>query len=384
MSIFDANIQDEWSKDYLISKIKKAQEKYHKESPCVHCGPGNGCDDCRGCEDAKKNYELEKELHNALDEYKKKFGISYQAEEAIKQANKAEEKWLDIRKKCQVCGKSLVSGCLKCDIYPSLTNALSEFKYCKEDLKRIYDIDYDIYEINKNNKAMITTEQEKRDMIIDPGVTIKQWIDHNIYKHGAQNFFNIISNAWDDKMIESIKKSLLDEVKTHIKPKDINTIEDLAKLLDGNEYGDETRNEYNINVEELCKKNNWVVVFGYSDDNMELRGAVDDEIGSWDGVIVKFVKKDDFYIEDPDEETYKKAKENIFVPIENNELEKLKKDNYKDTCVIEALWCPNDSEVSWQFNCKGAPSVRFNIMEDEKLEAECLVIDLNGLLKHEN
>ena len=45
MSIFDANIQDEWSKDYLISKIKKAQEKYHKESPCVHCGPGNGCDD---------------------------------------------------------------------------------------------------------------------------------------------------------------------------------------------------------------------------------------------------------------------------------------------------------------------------------------------------
>ena len=70
----------------------------------------------------------------------------------------------------------------------------------------------------------------------------------------------------------------------------------------------------------------------------------------------------------------------MFTPIEDSELEDLKKDNYKGTCVIEGLWGPEDSDASWQFNCAGAPSVRFNIMEEEELYAECLVIDLNGLL----
>lgn len=224
------------------------------------------------------------------------------------------------------------------------------------------------------------TDEQKRDLIIDSGVTIKQWLDYNINKHGAQNFFDCVNNAWDDKMIESIRQSLLGEIKTKIKPRNIETIDDLANLLDGNEYGDELRNEYNLNVEEICKKNNWVVVFGYSDDNLELRGAIDDEIGAWEGITVKLVKPGDFYLVDEYEETYQKAKETMFTPIEDSELEDLKKDNYKGTCVIEGLWGPEDSDASWQFNCAGAPSVRFNIMEEEELYAECLVIDLNKLL----
>ena len=70
MSIFDASVQDDWARDDLIAKIKAAEKKYYNESPCLHCGPGNGCDDCRGCEDAKRNYELEKALHNAIEAYK--------------------------------------------------------------------------------------------------------------------------------------------------------------------------------------------------------------------------------------------------------------------------------------------------------------------------
>jgi len=373
------------TKEDHIKKIKEAQDKYYKESPCLHCGPGNGCDDCRGCEDAKKNYDLQKVLREALDEYEKTYGISYQCEELIKSTEEAEIKWLDIRQKCTECGKSLASGCLECNRYSALINSLNKFKYLKEDLERQYHIQYEDYKNKqdnniKNSKVMIMTDEQKRDLIIDSGVTIKQWIDYNINKYGAQNFFDCVNNSWDDKMIESIKQSLLEEIKTKIKPRNIETIDDLANLLDGNEYGDELRNEYNLNVEEICKKNNWVVVFGYSDDNLELRGAIDDEIGAWEGITIKLVKPGDFYLVDEYEETYQKAKETMFTSIEDSEFEELKKDNYKGTCVIECLWCPEDSDASWQFNCAGAPSIRFNIMEEEELYAECLVIDLNCLI----
>ena len=42
------------TKEDIVAKIKAAESKYYKESPCLHCGPGNGCDDCRGCEIQKR------------------------------------------------------------------------------------------------------------------------------------------------------------------------------------------------------------------------------------------------------------------------------------------------------------------------------------------
>ena len=41
MSIYDSKIYDDWREGYLIQKIKEAEDKYYKESPCLHCGPGN-------------------------------------------------------------------------------------------------------------------------------------------------------------------------------------------------------------------------------------------------------------------------------------------------------------------------------------------------------
>lgn len=47
------------------------------------------------------------------------------------------------------------------------------------------------------------------------------------------------------------------------------TKEQMAALLNGREYGDEiTRAEHQI-----ARASGLVVVFGYSDDNMEVRGA---------------------------------------------------------------------------------------------------------------
>ena len=37
----------------FFKKIKEAESYYYKNNPCYHCGPGNGCDDCRDCKDSK-------------------------------------------------------------------------------------------------------------------------------------------------------------------------------------------------------------------------------------------------------------------------------------------------------------------------------------------
>lgn len=57
------------------------------------------------------------------------------------------------------------------------------------------------------------------------------------------------------------------------------TPKELAAKLDGNQYGSEIDRE----TEKVAADNGLVVVFGYSDDNVELRGAIDDEVGAFNG-----------------------------------------------------------------------------------------------------
>jgi hypothetical protein len=54
------------------------------------------------------------------------------------------------------------------------------------------------------------------------------------------------------------------------------TKEQMAQMLNGCEYG----NEMTKVQEDLAKLNGLVVVFGASDDLMEMRGAIDDEFGT--------------------------------------------------------------------------------------------------------
>ena len=57
---------------------------------------------------------------------------------------------------------------------------------------------------------------------------------------------------------------------------------DFASALNGREYGNEiTREE-----ETAAKEAGIVVAFGYSDDNIELRGAINDEIGAYEGTEI--------------------------------------------------------------------------------------------------
>lgn len=52
----------------------------------------------------------------------------------------------------------------------------------------------------------------------------------------------------------------------------------IAENLDGMMYMDEPSEEFI----RYAKENNIVIVFGYSDDNVELRGAIEDEIYAYD------------------------------------------------------------------------------------------------------
>lgn len=56
------------------------------------------------------------------------------------------------------------------------------------------------------------------------------------------------------------------------------TLKEFAKMLDNREYGNEITKE----EEQLAKELGFVVVFGYSDDNIEFYGAVDEEIGLYE------------------------------------------------------------------------------------------------------
>lgn len=111
------------------------------------------------------------------------------------------------------------------------------------------------------------------------------------------------------------------------------TLKEFAKMLDGREY----RHEITKEEEALAKELGFVVVFGYSDDNAELRGAIDDEIGCFDGGV-----------------------------LEHDDLPNM----------IYAMWCPEYIDCSWAYQTS-IPHEKFHIYEDGELYCVGIVCDIN-------
>lgn len=65
------------------------------------------------------------------------------------------------------------------------------------------------------------------------------------------------------------------------------TSKELADLLDGNQYGQEITKEQEM----TAANSNLVVVFGYSDDDVELRGEINDEVGAYNGTTFRVTRK---------------------------------------------------------------------------------------------
>jgi hypothetical protein len=137
------------------------------------------------------------------------------------------------------------------------------------------------------------------------------------------------------------------------------TKEQLAETLNGNEYGNEITKEQ----EQQAKENGLVVVFGYSDDNMELRGALDDEFGCYNGGEIKFTKE---------------GKQ-----VDEDDMEVLEKYNVVPKLItIDAVWDEpfdeTDERCSFQYKAD-FPHSKFRIMEDGELYCVGIVFDLSDV-----
>lgn len=122
------------------------------------------------------------------------------------------------------------------------------------------------------------------------------------------------------------------------------TAKELAAALSGREYGMEISRE----EEQAAKEAGLVVVYGYSDDYAELRGAIDTEIGAYEGATI-YIGKDGL-IDDPTCSDTEYCTCPYFVAVRNAAK------------AIKAIW-HDAGGPCWTFETD-IPHETFTIMED--------------------
>ena len=140
------------------------------------------------------------------------------------------------------------------------------------------------------------------------------------------------------------------------------TPQELAARLNGREYGSEiTKAE-----EAEAKAAGLVVVFGASDDLVELRGAIDDELGAYEGTTLRITPLGLL----PSWETVLEA--GAESDAEDYFLKK-----HAGIAEVKALWCPGDALLgtSWAYET-AIPHATFDVMEDGELYCRGIVFRL--------
>ena len=133
-----------------------------------------------------------------------------------------------------------------------------------------------------------------------------------------------------------------------------------AENLNGREYGHELYDH----EEEQLKSVGLVVAFGYSDDNVEFRGAFNDEVGGWEDFEIAFLDGDILY------KCHDYCNEHV-CPLWKDAISKIK--------TIRATF-GNDG---WKFYAD-IPHEKFTIMEDGEVYGEGIVFayeDIGGKMK---
>lgn len=135
------------------------------------------------------------------------------------------------------------------------------------------------------------------------------------------------------------------------------TSKELAVMLDGNQYG----SEIDRVTEKVAADNGLVVVFGYSDDNVELRGAIDDEVGAFDGTTFHVTRSG--VIGDIDDTDDDKRYE-IYQALSRAEK-------------ITAVW-HDTGEPCWTYETE-IPHDTFRVLEGEELFCVGIVFNIGDL-----
>lgn len=135
--------------------------------------------------------------------------------------------------------------------------------------------------------------------------------------------------------------------------------EELAALLNGREYGSEMTPE----EEATAKTARLLVIFGACDDLTELRGALSDEAGAYDGAVHQ-IDREGFV---PDWESIDHGDEEACAAYFKRKGSGI---------VVEAKW--DWKGYSWWIETE-APHAGFDIMEDPDTYCRGIVIDLAKL-----
>lgn len=139
----------------------------------------------------------------------------------------------------------------------------------------------------------------------------------------------------------------------------MNPAQALADLLHGRLIG----HEITPAEEAQAKAAGLVVVFGYSDDNVELRGAIDDEVAAWEGTVLRVCADGLLPDWDVDKFTDEATAETYF---------RRKAAGFKQ---IEALWCPDGMNLAWAYKTD-IPHATFDVMEDGSVFSRGIVFAL--------
>lgn len=140
--------------------------------------------------------------------------------------------------------------------------------------------------------------------------------------------------------------------------------EELALRLNNRPYGNEITEEEEL----LAKENNLVVIFCYSDDLVEFRGKIYDELDAYEGT--------DFIIATPGME-YQDEEGRIYTA---KDLEVLPFDDDSPSQVnrFSAQWSPEELDCSWLIKT-AVPHITFDIIEDQELYCRGIVVDTQDL-----
>jgi hypothetical protein len=133
------------------------------------------------------------------------------------------------------------------------------------------------------------------------------------------------------------------------------TIKEAAAALEGNEYTQEGSKELFDRMNEA----GLVAIFGASDDLAELRGAIHDEQGCYDGGEILVTQT------------------GLFSPRCDNDDCPHEKMIRAGATKIEALWCEEDG-ISWTYRTD-LPHETFHIMEDGEVYCRGIVFSLEDV-----
>lgn len=133
--------------------------------------------------------------------------------------------------------------------------------------------------------------------------------------------------------------------------------QELAKILNGGTY----RNETTKKIEQTAKENGIVIVFGASDDLMEFRGAIYDEVDCYEGGTA-YLNANGLFQSKCDDDN---------CPYAQNE---------KLSCkTITSIWCGKDTDFTWSYKTD-IPHATFEILDDDEKYCLGICFDLAELM----